>query len=120
RVARDWGSAIAGSAGLTSRAISRAVGTSSYSSCRSFGAVSTFNWVTPVTLPPGRLRLVTRPIWIGSDPVSKTTGMTVVAALAARAAGLLVAATHLPVAAPDRRPLPAVGLSAPQRTGIRS
>ena len=39
--------------------------------------------LTPVMLPPGRLRLVTRPISIGSKPVEKMTGMVVVAALAA-------------------------------------
>ena len=29
-----------------------AVGTNSCSNCSSFGAISTFVWVTPVTLPP--------------------------------------------------------------------
>ena len=69
-----------------------AVGTSSCSNCSRFGAISTFNWVTPVTLPPGRLRLATRPSRTGSPPVSKTIGMVVVAAFAASAAGVLVAA----------------------------
>src|SRR5262245_17477061 len=41
--------------------------------------------VTPVTLPPGRLRLATRPIFTGSLPAVKTIGMVVVAALAASA-----------------------------------
>ena len=45
-----------------------------------------------MTLPPGRLRLATRPSWTGSPPVSKTIGMVVVAAFAASAAGVLVAA----------------------------
>ena len=49
-------------------------------------------WVTPVMLPPGRLRLGTRPSWTGSPPVSKTIGMVVVAAFAASAAGVVVAA----------------------------
>ena len=49
-------------------------------------------WVTPVTLPPGRLRLATRPSLTGSATVSKTIGMVVVAAFAASAAGALVAA----------------------------
>ena len=48
--------------------------------------------VTPVTLPPGRLRLATRPSRTGSEPSSKTIGMVVVAAFAASAAGVLVAA----------------------------
>jgi hypothetical protein len=39
--------------------------------------------LTPVTLPPGRLRLATRPILTGSSPVAKTTGIVVVAAFAA-------------------------------------
>ena len=58
----------------------RAVGNSSCSTCNSFGANPAFNWVTPVTLPPGRLRLATRPSWTGSEPSSKTMGMAVVAA----------------------------------------
>ena len=40
----------------------------------------------PVTLPPGRLRLATRPASTGSSPMLKTIGMVVVAALAASAA----------------------------------
>ena len=45
--------------------------------------------LTPVTLPPGRLRLATRPSLTGSPPVTKTIGTVVVAALAARAEGVL-------------------------------
>ena len=45
--------------------------------------------LTPVTLPPGRLRLATRPTSTGSPPVTKTIGTVVVAALAASAAGVL-------------------------------
>jgi hypothetical protein len=37
---------------------------------------------TPVTLPPGRLRLATRPARTGSTPAEKTTGIVVVAAFA--------------------------------------
>ena len=40
----------------------------------------------PVTLPPGRLRLATRPCLTGSAPLAKTIGIVVVAALAASAA----------------------------------
>ena len=40
-----------------------------------------------MTLPPGRLRLATRPSLTGSSPVVKTMGIVVVAALAAGAAG---------------------------------
>src|SRR5689334_16178260 len=42
---------------------------------------------TPVILPPGELRLATRPILTGSSPLVKTIGIVDVAALAARAAG---------------------------------
>jgi hypothetical protein len=48
--------------------------------------------VRPVTLPPGRLRLATRPYWTGSPPEAKTIGIVEVAVLAARAAGVLPSA----------------------------
>ena len=64
-----------------------AVGTSSCSNSSRFGATSTFNVVTPVTLPPGRFRLATRPICTGSLAVVKTMGIVVVAAFAARCPG---------------------------------
>ena len=41
----------------------------------------------PVALPPGRLRLSTRPSFTGSSPVEKTIGIVAVAALTAGAAG---------------------------------
>ena len=47
--------------------------------------------LTPVTLPPGRLRLATRPSLTGSSPTPKTIGIVAVAALAASAAGVPVA-----------------------------
>ena len=43
--------------------------------------------LAPVTLPPGRFRLATRPSLTGSSPVAKTIGIVAVASLAARAAG---------------------------------
>jgi hypothetical protein len=49
-------------------------------------------YVTPVILPPGRLRLGTRPTLIGSLPLLNTIGIVVVAALAA------IAALALPMA----------------------
>ena len=70
-----------------------AVGTSSCSSSSRFGPSSTVNEVTPVTLPPGRLRLATRPTSTGSPPIAKTIGIVVVAALAASAAGVPPVAT---------------------------
>ena len=41
----------------------------------------------PVTLPPGRARLWTRPVATASPLMAMTMGMVVVAALAARAPG---------------------------------
>src|SRR5262245_57663712 len=58
-----------------------------------FAVSSTPRMVTPVTLPPGRLRLGTRPSATGSPPVTKTIGMVVVAAFAASAGGVPVTAT---------------------------
>jgi hypothetical protein len=55
-----------------------AVGRSSCSNSSRFGATTAFNWVTPVTLPPGRLRLARRPNRTASPPISKTIGMVVV------------------------------------------
>src|SRR5271166_1104760 len=43
-----------------------------------FGTTSTFSEVTPVMLPPGRPRLVTRPSLTGSSPTTKTVGIVVV------------------------------------------
>jgi hypothetical protein len=47
----------------------------------------------PVALPPGRLRLATRPIFTGSAPVTKTRGIVAVAALAAIVAAVLCGVT---------------------------
>jgi len=81
-----WDSEV-GFPGLVSKPITLALGTSSRSTPNRFApSVLTIN-VTPVTLPPGRLRLETRPRSTGSAPVAKTIGMVVVAALAATAAG---------------------------------
>src|SRR5262249_60908044 len=49
--------------------------------------------VTPVTLPPGRLRLATQPSCTGSRLVVKTMGIAVVAALAGNVAALFAAIT---------------------------
>src|SRR5215813_15396318 len=48
---------------------------------------------TPVILPPGRLRLATRPTLTGSLPETKTIGIVAVAAFAACAAGSPLAVT---------------------------
>src|SRR5258708_2893508 len=80
-----WDSEV-GFPGLVSKPITLALGTSSRSTPNRFApSVLTIN-VTPVTLPPGRLRLETRPRSTGSAPVANTIGMVVVAALAATAA----------------------------------
>ncbi len=54
-----------------------------------FGPTSALSELTPVMLPAGLLRLGTRPVFTGSAPVSKTIGITDVAALAASAAARL-------------------------------
>ena len=85
-------SARAGLLKLMSSANVVAVGMISCSASRRFGATSTLKVVTPVRLPPGRLRLATRPNLTGSPAVTKTIGIVAVAALAASAAGVVVAA----------------------------
>ena len=72
-----------------------ALGTNSRSSSSHFDTSSVFMLVTPVTLPPGRARLVTRPAATGSIPTWKTMGIVAVAAFAASAAGVLPGATTL-------------------------
>jgi hypothetical protein len=57
-----------------------------------FETTSTFNVTAPVTLPPGWLRLATRPSSTGSLLVVKTMGMVLVAFVAMTFAGVLVAA----------------------------
>ena len=48
--------------------------------------------VIPVTFPPGRESVATRPSFTGSEAVKKMMGIVVVAALAASAAGVLIVA----------------------------
>jgi hypothetical protein len=67
-------------------------GTSSRKTSNCFATSSLLRKFTPVKLPPGRARLATRPDETGSRPVAKTTGMVVVAAFAAIAAGVVGAA----------------------------
>jgi hypothetical protein len=50
-------------------------------------APNTFMKLVPVTLPPGRLKLPTSPTLTGSSPITKMTGIVLVAAFAANAAG---------------------------------
>ena len=63
--------------------MTEALGTNSWSSPSCFAAKSIVVKVTPVILPPGRLRLATKPVLTGSLPVTNTIGVVVVAALAA-------------------------------------
>ena len=68
-----------------------AVGTTSRSNPNRFAPSTLTRKFTPVTLPPGRLRLATKPILTGSPPQTKRTGIVAVAALAASGAGPPVA-----------------------------
>src|SRR5262245_13465586 len=77
----------AGFVGLVRNPTTVALGTSSCSSSRRFAASVVTRKLTPVALPPGRLKLETRPRSTGSVPMVKTIGMAEVAALAATAAG---------------------------------
>jgi hypothetical protein len=67
------------------KAITFALGSISRSSSNRFAASTEANWLTPVRLPPGRLKLATTPNSTGSTPVAKTIGIVAVAALAASA-----------------------------------
>jgi hypothetical protein len=64
---------------LTSTAKRATRGTSSCKSPSRLAPSSPLMELAPVILPPGRLRLATRPVWTGSPPALKTIGMVVVA-----------------------------------------
>ena len=78
-----------GLVGLTSTAKRSTFGRRSSSSPSRLAASSAFWELIPVTFPPGWLKLATSPNSTGSVPTLKTTGIDVVAALAASAAGVL-------------------------------
>ena len=63
-----------------------ALGTACANIFQAFGSSSVLTRLTPVRLPPGRLKLSTRPIATGSLALLNTTGIVVVAAFAASAA----------------------------------
>ena len=63
-------------------------GTSSRKSPSRFGSIRLDRSVTPVTLPPGRLKLATKPWLTGSPPIPKTIGIVAVARLAASERGV--------------------------------
>src|SRR6266700_2502086 len=71
--------------GLTSTATLVAVGINSRTSSSRFGPTSTFKFVTPVRLPPGRFKLATSPTSTGSTATANTIGIAAVAACAASA-----------------------------------
>ena len=83
RLALLISNAASGLLGFTSAAIVVAFGTRSRSNSNRFGPNSVAISTTPVALPSGRLRLLTRPNATGSPPPAKTIGMVAVAALAA-------------------------------------
>src|SRR5262245_4109447 len=68
-----------------SSAILAARGSSFSRNSSRFGSKSEVYKATPVALPLGRLRLVTRPSPIGLGPTMKRIGMVAVASFAARA-----------------------------------
>src|SRR5262249_8356631 len=86
---------VPGKFGFTSTAILLVAGASSRINPSCFEPSSTSKLFTPVTLPPGRFKLATRPNLIGSSAVVNTIGIVEVAALVASAAGVLVAAMTL-------------------------
>ena len=81
---RCW-SWVAGFLGFTRAPIGPGAGTSSFISSKRFASSSWLRIDTPVTLPPGRLKLATRPARAGSLTAEKTIGMVEVAAFAASA-----------------------------------
>src|SRR5262249_47666520 len=78
---------------LTRTARRLAAGSSSCIKPTHFAPISRFIVLMPVRLPPGLLRLVTRPACTGSAPIVKTIGISVVAALVARAAATVSSTT---------------------------
>ena len=68
--------------------LGRVLGTASLSTSSLLVISSDAKLESPVTLPPGRARLATRPAPTGSPAFVITMGMVVVAFLAANAAGV--------------------------------
>ena len=73
--------------GLTNSASTASFGTASLTSSSRLAPSTFMKLLMPVTLPPGRLRLATRPALTGSSPTTKTIGIVPVAAFAAKAPG---------------------------------
>src|SRR5262245_532483 len=79
---------LGGFSGFVSTANVVVLGTRSRNNSSRFAARGDVKKVTPVTLPLGRLRLLTSPGATGSPPIANTIGIDVVAALAASPAGV--------------------------------
>ena len=76
-------------AGFTRTATRDSLGTMLSSISRSLGLMSTETFESPVMLPPGRARLLTKPLPTGSLAPPKTIGIVVVAFCAALVAAAL-------------------------------
>jgi len=77
-----------GLAGFARKATDESLGTICVSSSRRFPSRSGAIATNPVKFPPGRARLLTKPVPIGSPTAAMTTGIVVVVRLTARAAGV--------------------------------
>src|SRR5262252_2355484 len=97
----SW-SAAGGKSGLMSTPIRATPGTRSRNNPSRFGSIRLVNRVTPVTFPPGRLKLSTKPALTGSPPIPNTIGIVVVAAFAASPEGSPPAATMTATCRPTR------------------
>jgi hypothetical protein len=67
---------------LLARTPITAAGTISRTTWSRFANSSEVSQATPVAVPPGRLRLATRPNFTGSSPARKTSGIVLLAARA--------------------------------------
>src|SRR5262249_26580816 len=102
-------------------AIVLAAGASSCSNSSRFPPSAPKMMFTPVTLPPGRLRLATKPIFTASPPLAKIIGIEDVTDFAARPeAPPPTAAIPLHGGRPGRSREPAAGHSDRQPNEIRS
>src|SRR6516225_571194 len=95
------------------RATIVALGTSSCSSPNRLGPSSALNQLTPVTLPPGRLMLATRPRSTGLSLLVKTIGIVLVACMA-------TSAELLPAGCGDHGDLTSNEISCDRRHPIQS
>ena len=90
--------------GFTSSATMAALGAIWFSNPRRFAPSAVDSQVTPVMLPSGLARLVTRPVATGSAPLANTIEIVVVAAFAAGADAIPPPATITDTARRTRSP----------------